>query len=145
MQPFAVRRVRIQVDPPSDTPPVVLFVTEDGDLRAAAERVLTDAGFDVMTAAHGGHAVLACLGGRHIDALVTELCMRDMAGPRLAQRIRRHYPDLPVIYLASRDTREGEGSSPRLATALKASVLVRPFTRDDLIHRLETALAAPTA
>ncbi len=130
MQPFAVRRVRIRMDTPSEAAAsVVLFVTEDSDLRAVAERALTDEGFEVETAAHAGHALLACLAGKHIDVLVTELSMRDMAGPRLARRIRRYYPDLPVVYLANAGTRECEG------------VLVRPFTRDDLVRYLTGALA----
>lgn len=130
MQPFAVRRVRIRVDTPRDAPAsVVMFVTEDADLRAAAERVLTAEGFEVVAAAHAGHALLACLAGRHIDVLVTELSMRDMAGTRLARRIRRYYPDLPVVYLAKAGTSAGEG------------ILVRPFTRDDLVGRLAGALS----
>ncbi len=130
MQPFAVRRVRIQVETPCGAPaPVVMFVTEDADLRAAAERALTAEGFEVVAAAHAGHALLACLAGRHIDVLVTELAMRDMAGTRLARRIRRYYPDLPVIYLAKAGTGASEG------------ILVRPFTRDDLVRHLEGALA----
>ena len=131
MQPFAVRRVRIRVETPCGAPTsVVMFVTEDADLRAAAERVLTGEGFEVVAAAHAGHALLACLAGRHVDVLVTELSMRDMTGTRLARRVRRYYPDLPVIYLAKAGSAAGEG------------ILVRPFTRDELIGHLKGALAS---
>ncbi len=144
MQPFAVRRVRIRMDTPDDPTPVVLFVTEDADLLAAADRVLPAVGFEVVTACHAGHALLACLGGKHVDVLVTEMTMRDMPGPQLARRVRRHYPELPVVYLANAAVHDREGSStPR--PALRTDVLARPFTRDDLVHRLETALAGATA
>jgi CheY-like chemotaxis protein len=146
MQPFAVRRVRIRVDSPHEAPgSVVLFVTEDGDLREVAERALEAEGYEVVAAAHAGHALLACLAGRHVDVLVTEWSLGDMAGPRLARRIRRYYPDLPVVYLANADTRQREGASTTLTTRLGASVLVRPFTRDDLVRHLATALAGAAA
>ena len=134
MQPIAVRRVRISVDKPSASAvaddPLVLLVTDDQDLRAVAVRALTAEGFRVATAAHAGHALLTCLGGDHISVLVTELSMRDTTGPRLARRVRRYYPDLPVVYLADADATGSEGA------------LVRPFTCDDLVGRLRSALAA---
>jgi len=146
MQPFAVRRVRIRVDGPCEpSGSVVLFVTEDSDLRTVAERALEAEGFEVVTAAHAGHALLACLAGKHVDVLVTELSMGDMAGPRLARRLRCHYPNLPVIYLADADAREREGPSTTVTTTLKASVLVRPFTCDDLVRHLASALAGAAA
>lgn len=134
MQPIAVRRVCIPVDKPGDglftDDPLVLLVTDDDDLRAVAERALGWEGFRVATATHAGHALLACLSGAHINVLVTELAMRDMTGPELAKRVRRYYPHLPVVYLAHADTAEPEG------------VLVRPFTRDDLVRQLQSALAS---
>jgi two-component system cell cycle sensor histidine kinase/response regulator CckA len=134
MQPIAVRRVRISVDKPGASAvaddPLVLLVTDDQDLRAVAVRALSAEGFRVATAAHAGHALLTCLSGDHISILVTELAMRDTTGPRLARRVRRYYPDLPVVYLADADAAESEGA------------LVRPFTCDDLVGRLRSALAA---
>jgi len=137
MQPFAVRRVRVSIDKPVagliTDDPLVLLVTDDDDLRTVAGRALSGEGFRVATAAHGGHALLTCLSGDHISVLVTELSMRDMTGPRLARRVRRYYPDLPVVYLADSETEESEGA------------LVRPFTCDDLVQRLRSALATVPA
>jgi DNA-binding NtrC family response regulator len=132
MQPPVVRRVR----DPMRTPEIlasVLLVIGDGNLRAVAGRALRAEGFDVEAVAHAGHALLACLGGRWFDVLVTELAMPDMPGPVLAERVRRHYPGLPVLYLAETGTPAREG------------VLVRPFTRDDLARRLTLALAETAA
>jgi two-component system cell cycle sensor histidine kinase/response regulator CckA len=108
--------------------PIVLFVSDDRDLREAAERALGGVGFEVIAAGHAGHAILACLGGP-IDVLVTELSMRDTSGPALLEQARRYQPDLPVIYLAEAGTAEAPG------------VVVRPFTRDDLTRELARALA----
>src|SRR5260370_41098553 len=77
----------------------ILFVSQDADLRAVARRVLERAGCHVSTAAHGGHALLACAGGRPIDVLVIEQDMPEGAGQAIAARLRRYHPGLAVIRL----------------------------------------------
>ena len=133
MEAIAVRRVSIPVDPsvPGPARRTVLVVTDDSDLRAAAVRALDREGYEVLAAAHSGHAILKCLTARRVDALVTELSMDDTSGPALADRLRRHHPDVQALYLAKSGTPEGE------------NVLVRPFTRDDLVMRLGALAARP--
>lgn len=128
MQLQTVRRVAIPVadrTTPEQAPaPVVLVVTPDANLREVSSRVLSREGYRVVTAAHGGHAVLACLRAGRIDMLAVELSMEDVSGPALAERLRRHCPDLRVVYFAKSGTPECDG------------VIVRPFTRDDLLRML---------
>lgn len=107
---------------------VVLIVSGDANLRAAAARVAAREGYRAITAAHAGHALLASLRQR-IDVLAAELWMEEMSGPALADRLRRHNPSMGTVYFGSAGTRECAG------------VLVRPFTADDLIHSLLTARA----
>jgi|SRR5687767_3436972 len=110
---------------------VVLIVTADRDFREVATRVLRREGYTVLTAAHAGHAVLQSLRTR-VDIAAIELSMEDVSGPALAERLRRHHPDLQTIYLAKAGTPECEG------------LLVRPFTRDDLLAELALAGCRPT-
>lgn len=122
--------------PDVGTEPVVLVVTPDHGLRESAARVLRRAGYRVVTAAHAGHATLACIRAGRVDLLATELTMEDMSGPALAARVRRHCPEMQTVYFAGLGTRECDG------------VLVRPFTRDDLLaalHRATTAAPAATS
>jgi CheY-like chemotaxis protein len=111
----------------------VLFISADGDLRAAATRVLEGEEYDVQAVAHSGHALLLCR-TTEFDAAVAELSGPDVSGPTLAEQLRRHCPGLAVVYLANPGTPERVNH-----------VLVRPFTGDDLIRRLEVAMAAVTA
>jgi DNA-binding response OmpR family regulator len=114
-----------------DTRLAVLFVTGDSDLRAASERALTGAGFRVQLAAHSGHAVLAGLTSR-VDVLITELSAPDISGPALADLLRRHHPEMRVIFMANPGTPEGI-----------EHVVVRPFTRDDLLARISATAPLP--
>lgn len=104
--------------------PVILVVTSDQGLREAAARAIAHYGCTVVTAAHAGHAVLACLRAGQVDLLITELSMDDVSGPALAARLRRHCPGMETVYLANTGTPECRG------------LLVRPFTRDDLLAAL---------
>lgn len=133
MQPQTVRRVSIPIvetpAPAHGTTPVVLVVTGDRNLREASARALGRAGYRVLTAAHAGHAVLACLRAGQVDLLAAELSMDDLSGPALADRLRRHCPALATVYFGNSGTPDCEG------------VLVRPFTRDDLLAALSAAAA----
>lgn len=108
----------------------VLLVTPDEDLRAAGERALAGKGYSVRVAAHSGHAVLAGLTAR-VDVLVAELWTPDISGPALAQLLRKHHPALRVVFMANPGTPEGLDH-----------VVVRPFTRDDLIARIDATSSA---
>jgi len=135
MQPSATRRVQIAV--PAREPAFVsgrqtaariLIVSGDPDLRAVLTRVLQQAGYLVDAAAHSGHALLLCR-MESFDGLVAELCGPDISGPALADQVRRHCPEIATVYLGNPGTPEGV-----------ENLLVRPFTRDDLLDRLEAAL-----
>jgi len=105
----------------------VLFVSHDADLRAVAARVLQRAGFQVKCAAHGGHALLACVEQGAIDVLVIENELPEGSGAAIAARLRRHNPDMDVVRMCDgRATPGGEGIA-----------VVRPFTADDLIDAVQ--------
>jgi CheY-like chemotaxis protein len=135
MEPLAVRRVSIPVNDTalaeSNRAPRLVLVTGDPNLRAAASRCLQAAGYDVSAAAHSGHALLACLTGDPVDLLVSELSMDETSGPALAAAVRRRHPNLRTVYFANSGTPECHG------------LIVRPFTRDDLLR--EVALAGAGA
>ena len=135
MQASTTRRITIPVRSAGDVPreppsgPRILFVSADGELRAVVERVLGTAGYHVRAVAHSGHALLVCRTAA-FDVVVADLSGPDMSGPALADQLRRHLPALSAVYLGNPGTPEGV-----------AHVLVRPFTRDDLVRRVEGALA----
>jgi DNA-binding response OmpR family regulator len=133
MQPFTTLRVSIQL--PAETPAIraavslrrVLFVSADPGLRDVVTRVLEPEGYDVRAVPHSGHALLLSR-TENFDVLVAELSGPDISGPALAEQLRRHCPRLSTIFLGNPGTPEGVDH-----------VLVRPFTRDDLLGRLRLA------
>jgi CheY-like chemotaxis protein len=103
----------------------VLIVSGDETVRAAAARDLAALGYAVSCAAHSGHALLACLTGPRIDVAFIEATLEDMPGAELAGTLRRHLPDLRVVFLGH----TGAAAAP--------GVVVRPFTGEDLAAELE--------
>lgn len=106
----------------------MLFVSGEAELRTALARALEREHYQVSAVAHSGHALLLCR-TMQFDVLVTELSGPDLSGPSLAAQVRRHCPSLSVIFLGNAGTPEGIDH-----------VVVRPFTRDDLVERIRFAL-----
>ena len=111
----------------------VLFVSEDADLRAVATRVLERDGYKVSAASHSGHALLSAL-STPVDILVAELSSPEMSGPALADSLRRLHPEMKAVFMGQPGTPDGIDH-----------VVVRPFTRDDLLSRIELALCIGSA
>lgn len=111
----------------------ILIVTDDGDLGAASTRVLEQAGYDVVTAPHAGHAFLAALTRMRIDVLISDMTLDDMSGETLAATLRRYHRGLQGVYI----TDQIEAASRR--------VLVRPFTCEELLHTVRTLEIATTS
>jgi CheY-like chemotaxis protein len=111
----------------------VLFVNADADLRAVVSRVLEGDRFHVTAVAHSGHALLLCR-TQQFDVAIVELSGPDVSGPALMDQLRRHHPDLSSIYLANPGSPEGV-----------EDLLVRPFTKDDLVGHIELALSGVAA
>jgi DNA-binding response OmpR family regulator len=140
MEILAVRRIRIAIDAirPASTgqikTPRVLFVSSDADLRAAAARVLTGEGYDIVTAAHSGHAQLAWrAASRPFSILIADLTLDCMSGPALMATLRRQQPSLRALYMAD------------VGTAAREGLIVRPFTRDDLLMKIDAACRDATS
>jgi len=133
----SIRRVLIPVlnehTSAESAPRRVLFVNGDADLRAVVTRVLEREDYHVHAVPHSGHALLLCR-LTQFDVVVTELSSPDVSGPVLAEQLRRHWPELTAVYLGNPGSPEGVNH-----------LVVRPFTCDDLVDRIESALAGIAA
>jgi two-component system, cell cycle sensor histidine kinase and response regulator CckA len=80
----------------------IIMVVEDEDmLRDLIYRSLRIYGYTVLTARHGGEALLLC--EQHpgpIHVLLTDIVMPLMSGRELADRLRPLRPDMKVIYMS---------------------------------------------
>jgi PAS domain S-box-containing protein len=117
---------------------VILLVEDEEELRRLAVRELDRRGYAVVVASEGTEAleVARSLDGR-IDLLVTDVVMPGMSGIELAVRVNELWPLMPVLFVSGH---LDEGSVGRNTMAEDADLLPKPFTPDQLGHRVRQAL-----
>lgn len=79
----------------------VLLVEDEEAVRALTERILTAAGYRVLSAANGTDALRVC--GNHTERLhlvLTDVIMPEMSGRELADLIASSRPDTRVLYMS---------------------------------------------
>jgi CheY-like chemotaxis protein len=92
------------------------------------ERILSDHGYAVVTAAHPQEALELASSLPRIDLLLTDVVMPGMSGTRLAEKLRDARPEMRVLFTTgytARPERLPEG----------ADILSKPFTPNELLSR----------
>jgi two-component system, chemotaxis family, chemotaxis protein CheY len=117
----------------------VLVVDDSTTLRQMLAHVLRLAGFDVLEAADGEHAVLLAL-GNVVDAVITDHNMPGMNGLALVRLLRGMgpYGNTPILVLTT-------DSSVALRQAGRAcgatGWMVKPFDPEGLVELLHRVMA----
>jgi DNA-binding NtrC family response regulator len=87
--------------PTADNPETILVVEDDSAILRLVQSLLQGAGYKVLTASSVNAAVRAeasCAGP--IDLLLSDIMMPDLAGPELAQVLKRQRPDMRVMLMS---------------------------------------------
>ncbi len=74
----------------------ILVVEDEHNLRIALEKILKDAGYEVLQTESGKEALRLCQ-KTSFDLVITDLVMPDMDGLELIQSLRRSHLDLPIL------------------------------------------------
>ena len=115
----------------------ILVVDDESLLLTMAETILSDFGYQVLTANNGEKAlqVLAQPGTR-VNLVITDLVMPGMGGRELIERIRQQGLEMPIlatsVYVQPDDKHTHAG------------YLQKPFTSTDLLRRVQAALTTAT-
>jgi two-component system cell cycle sensor histidine kinase/response regulator CckA len=108
----------------------ILLVEDDHRVRTVVRKMLLGAGYSVIEAESGKHALeIAGSAEQEISLLLTDVVMPEMNGIDLAAAFQRLVPDVPIVFMsgyADDPLREqlGQIDFPRLT---------KPFTSDDLL------------
>jgi len=130
-------------DPGAERPETILVVEDEPAVLTLFERVLSGAGYIVVTASSGVEAlaVTAYRSGA-IDLLVSDAVMPGMAGLELARQLRLERPDLPILFVSGW---AGEAFDREWAAAPAVDLMLKPFEVTDLLDRIRALLAARPA
>jgi two-component system cell cycle sensor histidine kinase/response regulator CckA len=116
----------------------VLVVEDDTEVRAVVVRTLTDAGYDVLQAANGAHALeTVAAASRRIHLLVTDVVMDGGDGRELAERLRSGLGALPVLFVSGYPY---EVLSRHGVLEEGLALLSKPFAAEDLLAKVRGVL-----
>ncbi len=123
---------------------VILLVEDDADVRSLARCVLEEAGYRVLEAADGHHAISAWqeFNGR-IDLLLTDMVMPGgLSGSDVAERFNVDRPDSKVLFSSGYSTDLFSGQmNPRVGF----NYLPKPYLARQLTDAVALALAGSPA
>jgi len=117
----------------------VLLAEDEQVVRDLTARILTDVGFDVLSA-DGGHQAVA-LAQQHegpIDLLLTDVVMADINGCELARQISQRIPSIPVVFMSG----HSRASIAQYGVQQEEfAFLQKPFSPQNLIDIVNEALS----
>jgi len=129
--------------PASAASRTILLVEDEESLRKLTRTILVEAGYIVLDAHDAACALqLSTETGDAIDLLLTDVVMPGMSGRQLADELSPRRPEMRVLYMSGY-TDGAVAAHGALESGI--SVLHKPFTRDQLVRRVEDALASVTS
>jgi two-component system cell cycle sensor histidine kinase/response regulator CckA len=135
-----VQAARMQaIDKPGDLwgTGTILLVEDEDMVRAVAERALTRQGYTVLTAENGEAALELIASSDRPDLLISDVVMPTMDGPTMVARVRRRYPDLPILFMSG----YAEEQLRRSIDLDHVAFLPKPFSVQQLAEAARDALA----
>ncbi|MGH6969265.1 MAG: PAS domain S-box protein, partial [Stellaceae bacterium] len=120
----------------------VLLVEDEDPVRLFSARALANSGYKVLEAKSGEAALEIMARGDKIDLVVTDVVMPKMDGPGLVATLRRHHPDLKVIFISGYTE---DSFRKRLGDEREIHFLPKPFSLKQLAGKVKEVLAEPVA
>lgn len=115
----------------------VLIVDDAGPVVVLCVNVLQALGYAVK-GANRGEAALDILRKERFDLMVLDYKMPGLTGFEVFAQARALHPDLAVVLVTGHGTPDIVDEANRLGFA---SILLKPFTSDELRNTVETVLA----
>jgi CheY-like chemotaxis protein len=116
--------------------PNLLIVEDDEDVRDAIAWVLTQRGYSVVEAAHGGEALDLIVGGSRPDLILLDMNMPVMNGWELARQLReRDLVPCPILVLTA--AHDAQKNAEDIGAV---GYVGKPFELDGLVDSVERHL-----
>ncbi len=118
----------------SQTKATILVVDDDATLRELLVDTLETIGYTVVGMSDGIEALEELHRGSY-DLLITDIKMPGMDGVALLKKVRRYYPDLPVLFIT------GVTSPEIIGRASPDGFLAKPFRISHIEELIEETLS----
>ena len=119
----------------------ILVVDDEQPVERFAQRMLTAAGYTVLTAHHAGEALVVCEKyTARIHLVLTDVIMPQMSGRELADRLAHLRPELRVLYMSGYTD---DILNDNDALGAERHLLRKPFTGQLLLRKVRDVLDQP--
>jgi two-component system, cell cycle sensor histidine kinase and response regulator CckA len=117
----------------------ILLVEDEDPVRAVNSRALSARGYTVLEAASGLEALaIVRENAQPIDLVVSDVVMPEMDGPTLLREVRKHQPDLKVIFVSGYAEDAFRKNLPEGETF---NFLPKPFSLKQLVETVKKTMA----
>lgn len=117
----------------------VLVVDDESIVCESYRSVLTDEGYSVCTARSGRDALAACR-AETFDVVLADLRMPDMDGLEVARRVRKEFPQVPILIITGYPTPQSADEARGLGVF---DYLSKPLAPERLSAVTAAALSPP--
>ena len=117
----------------------ILVVEDEEMLLTLISRILRMNGYSVMSARHGGEALLLCeQNAGKIDLILTDVVMPQMNGMELCERLVGIQPDMKVLFMTgyTDDTMIQHG-----VFESDLDLIQKPFTADAIVSKVQQVIS----
>jgi PAS domain S-box-containing protein len=114
----------------------ILIVEDDSDFRQFLVKLLNLKNYETLTAGNGYEA-LTYLNANAVDLVLLDICLPDMDGYWIMDRIKTKFPDTPVIMMT------GSASVDSAVKAIKKGAydyLEKPFATEKLLNTVQNVI-----
>ena len=114
----------------------ILVVDDEESVRTILQRILSEVGYDVVTAANGQEA-LDKMSQSKIEAVLLDIRMPGMSGIEVLQQLATNWPETCVVMASA--VAEAETA----VEAMKRGAydyIIKPLNRDDVILKVQKAI-----
>ncbi|GAB4108583.1 MAG: hypothetical protein Kow001_06440 [Acidobacteriota bacterium] len=116
----------------------VLIAEDEKEILELVARILSNVGYNVLTAANGEEALrVAAAYPGPIHLLLTDAVMPIVNGRELVERLRPERPNMKVVFMSGYT---GTGILHRAVAGQDISFIAKPFTPADLLRKIQKAL-----
>lgn len=114
----------------------ILVVEDEAEILELNADVLRLSGYRVYEALGGEEALEILRSGAEIDLMLTDAAMPGMSGPRLAGKVREHWPRVRVLYLS------GHAAATLATDTIEPTrLLTKPISAAELVNAVADVLA----
>ncbi|MBO5339322.1 MAG: response regulator transcription factor [Clostridia bacterium] len=114
----------------------ILVVDDDSNIRMFLQAVLENAGYGVLTATNGKHA-LDVMDREHIDLVVLDVMMPEMDGYEFTKTLREADNNLPILMVSAKQLPQDKHKGFIVGTD---DYITKPIDDEEMLYRIKALL-----